>query len=101
MKKIVVLLAIFALLVGGCTREKKSYSQRFDESYEKNLERCVEAMVRNSSIDTIVAEHFCSCMLNQLFALDSTIVDLPSDSLIVFIRKNQRALEEICKPPLP
>ena len=50
---------------------------------------------------TIAAEQYCSCMLNQLFALDSTIVDLPGDSLIVFIRKHQRALEEICKPPLP
>lgn len=100
MKKIFILLTILAFLIGGCAR-KKSCSQRFYESYDKNLEQCVNAMVLNSSIDTIAAEHYCSCMLNQLFALDSTIVNLPSDSLIVFIRKHQRALEEICKPPLP
>lgn len=101
MKKIFILLTILAFLLGGCARKKKSCSQCFDESYDKNLELCVDAMVLNSSIDTIAAEHFCSCMLNQLFALDSTIVNLPSDSLIVLIKKNRRALEEICKPPLP
>lgn len=53
--------------------------------------------MRNTGIDSLEAETICSCMLNNLFVIDSNFVRMPVDSLDLLLEKNRKILEEMCK----
>ena len=61
----------------------------FDEQYEKKLKSCVRVMIDNADVDSLQAESICSCLLNNLFLIDSNFVKMPDDSLTLLLDINR------------
>lgn len=97
MKRIMTLcFCVLAILV-SCQRVSKTNKELFDQQYETNVKTCVDALVHNTGIDSLEAETICSCMLNNLFVIDSNFVKMPADSLDLLLEKNRKLLEKMCK----
>lgn len=92
----ILCFCIIAVLV-SCQHVSKTNKELFDQRYERDVKTCMEALVNNTGIDSLEAETICSCMLNNLFVIDSNFVRMPDDSLDLLLEKNRRTLEEMCK----
>lgn len=87
----------FVIFLFSCEHPLKTNRELFDQQYEANVKACVEAMTKNTGIDPLRADSICSCMLNNLFIIDSNFVKMPSDSINLLLNKNRKTIEEICK----
>ncbi|WP_294546338.1 hypothetical protein [uncultured Bacteroides sp.] len=94
-----VMIFYFSILAVGasCQSGFKTNKELFDQQYETNVKTCTDALVRNTGLDSLEAETICSCMLNNLFVIDSNFVRMPVDSLDLLLEKNRKILEEMCK----
>lgn len=97
MKRIMIFCFGVLIIGGSCQRVSKANKELFDQLYETNVKTCTDAIVRNTGIDSLEAETICSCMLNNLFVIDSNFVRMPVDSLDLLLEKNRKILEEMCK----
>ena len=97
MKAMNFLFLAIACVGTSCQSSTKTNKELFDITYEVNVKACVDAMVNNGYTDTLKAESICSCLLNNLFLLDSTFVQQPADSLMILLEKNRKALEDLCE----
>lgn len=97
MKRVIIFYFGVLIIGGSCQRVSKTNKELFDQIYEINVKTCTDAIVRNTGIDSLEAETICSCMLNNLFVIDSNFVRMPVDSLDLLLEKNRKILEEMCK----
>ncbi|MCR6504246.1 MULTISPECIES: hypothetical protein [Bacteroides] len=95
MKK-VVLCSFMCIMFSACQHAVKSNRELFDEQYEKKLKSCVRVMIDNADVDSLQAESICSCLLNNLFLIDSNFVKMPDDSLTLLLDINREKLEKMC-----
>ena len=95
--KEVVLYSFLCIMFLACQRTVKSNRELFDEQYENNLKFCMEAIIYNGNVDSLQAESICSCLLNNLFLIDSNFVKMPDDSLTLLLNINREKLEKMCK----
>ena len=63
---------------------------------KKELKSCVRVMIDNADVDSLQAESICSCLLNNLFLIDSNFVKMPDDSLTLLLDINREKLEKMC-----
>ena len=97
MKNITKLL-FFLLLLAACrnTDNTSSNAELFENYYQKNVETCVQVMLK-SNVDSVLAVEKCKCMLNVLYEIDSTFVRKNSNELNAFIQENTNKIDSLFK----
>lgn len=76
---------MLSIFLYSCQDPKKPCRERFEQYYNINIKRCVEAM---NGVDSLTAVEVCACMMNKLYELDSTFVYLEPLELEEFVNKN-------------
>ena len=74
---------------------QKTHRQVFEETYEVNLDACVETLSKNGH-EAEAARRLCDCMLEAAFELDSTYVVMPTEAMHSFLNDNRAKLLERC-----
>lgn len=69
-KAFTIVFICIVMILSGC-KGRKSYKQMFDETFEINVQACIEPLVKLGT-EPAEARRICECMLNTMFEIDST-----------------------------
>lgn len=89
---------ISTVLFIACSEKRPSNKEIFERYFDENVEMSAKILLQNNEIDSLEAVEYSKCMLYKLYEIDSTFVQLPTDSMHTFIRKNMPLLRKECGP---
>ena len=95
MKK-VNLTVLLVLLIFGCREQVKSNKYYFEKYLKVNTAACASVFIKQNKNDSVAAVHYCACMLNKLYAIDSNSVKLKGEELAELINKNRDIISIGC-----
>ncbi len=94
--KIILRLLIIALVLSmTACKQKKSCTELFNESFQKNVEACTAEMISRGA-DSTSAVQKCACMLRAAFEVDSTMITMQGKELSDFLKANIAEIEAMC-----
>lgn len=94
MKKNIFYILIVILSLSCAPR--KSNKKIYEENFKKNVSSCASVFIKQNKVDSLSAIAYCSCMLTQLYQLDSTFVSLKNKDLTEMINKNRDKISIAC-----
>lgn len=89
---------ISTLFFISCSEKHSSNKEIFERYFDKNVEMSTKILLQNNDMDSLEAVEYSKCMLYKLYEIDSTFVQLPTDSMHEFIRKNMPLIRKECGP---
>lgn len=89
---------ISTLFFISCSEKHSSNKEIFERYFDKNVEMSTKILLQNNDMDSLEAVEYSKCMLYKLYEIDSTFVQLPTDSMHKFIRKNIPLVRKECGP---
>jgi hypothetical protein len=84
------------LVAFAACKPQKSLRQIYEETYEVNLQACVDVMVK-SGYEAEAARRICDCSLKAAFELDSTYVVMNPTTRDAFFNEHRALIIERCE----
>ena len=82
---IVFFFASCAFILLNCSTSIKMEKDLFD----KNVAACAQVFIKQNGMDSVMAAHYCSCVIEKLIKIDSNFVYMKEEERTKFINETK------------